>query len=337
MDVALGEARRLGASCLLPDLSGNPPRFSMTTNFSGMRTPEYAAECVQAVGNGAPSFTMLACGDKDDRCIKAAKHTPISIAPLCYVLGTSFMYERAHFFPLYSRIGSIIYDYFARFSLHLLETTPCLHFQQLPFQKFSSFIQELIRQTQSSCVFEDVLDRVDEKTRARLISGSGKVHMRAVLSTATYLDAAWCHQHNKHCKFPAADIDMSGTPCVEDSNAGSRKTDAGASRAAAICHMQHVCKKAKIVALENVCGPDISLTSTEELEHTHEVRVVFVRPEDCGLGAVRRDRGWTIGVNRTLGRWLADPQDVYDRIAKELSLKQVHRPKTLDVYIYEVF
>ena len=53
------------------------------------------------------------------------------------------------------------------------------------------------------------------------------------------------------------------------------------------------------------------------------VEVVFAEPWDVGFGALRRRRGFNFFVRKDIGAFTCDPQQVYDRLARDLKKKQI--------------
>lgn len=56
------------------------------------------------------------------------------------------------------------------------------------------------------------------------------------------------------------------------------------------------------------------------------MQVIWTDPSDAGFGCVSRRRSFTIFVRRDRGRWVSDPQHLYDKFARRLAAKQVTIP-----------
>lgn len=56
------------------------------------------------------------------------------------------------------------------------------------------------------------------------------------------------------------------------------------------------------------------------------MQVIWTDPADAGFGCVSRRRSFTIFLRRDRGRWVSDPQRLYDKFAERLATKQVTIP-----------
>lgn len=83
--------------------------------------------------------------------------------------------------------------------------------------------------------------------------------------------------------------------------------------------------KTKLLMAENVTTGNIHELASRtfgDLGKCH-VKTVHCQPFDSGHGSVRRFRGWTIGLRKEVGRFIAEPQDIYNSLSDLLTEKQV--------------
>ena len=115
-------------------------------------------------------------------------------------------------------------------------------------------------------------------------------------------------------------------------------------------HRYHCHVGTRVLILENVCAGTIQQLTVSELQAYYHIRHLHAGTEDSGYGAQRRYRGWTlasawrvqfnqqhkcstvnridslalriVAVRKSAGRFLDDPEVVYEKIRHLLSQRQ---------------
>ena len=70
---------------------------------------------------------------------------------------------------------------------------------------------------------------------------------------------------------------------------------------------------------ENVVTGTVGLRTAEALESHYHVKTIIGAPDDVGYGCVSRVRGVTFGLSMAAGRWIGEPQVLYDKICRRLA------------------
>lgn len=142
------------------------------------------------------------------------------------------------------------------------------------------------------------------------------------VSTMKVVSKAHCKCHGKKCEVPSVDLDVSGSVCKDYSAQGKKKGTDGEYVVSMLTHFEELRRrKVPIRISENV----VSIAGQVALASTMpdcQVRYVITMPEDCGFGAVRRDRGWLTGVCPPY-RFFADPNILYQKLADKLASLQL--------------
>ena len=131
-----------------------------------------------------------------------------------------------------------------------------------------------------------------------------------------------CQSHDTRCSIPQVHMDISGSPCVDYSAQGSRRGTEGKNVNAMLLHFCDLQRRQiPIRVSENVVDVE-GQTAIASAMNDCEIRYIITMPEDVGMGSVRRDRGWIVGVAPPF-RFFQDPNLLYEKLAGVLSQKQV--------------
>ena len=135
-------------------------------------------------------------------------------------------------------------------------------------------------------------------------------------------DEAFCNIHKRQCKVPKVDLDVSGSVCKDYSAQGKKQGTDGAYVVSMLTHFEELRRRGVPIRLsENV----VSVTGQVALQATmpdSDVKYLISMPEDCGFGAVRRDRGWLAAASHPF-RFFCDPNIIYHKLASRLAEKQI--------------
>ena len=136
--------------------------------------------------------------------------------------------------------------------------------------------------------------------------------------------SAFCLGHGVHCQIPAADMDVTGTPCQDFSGCGNGQADQGPQMAIFLlwCHII-LSRQTAILVHENV--PEF----WEALLHQHlgQCYWIYSCVMDCGEVGFRlmsRKRRYTIMYYKTKCRPLCHPVDLYMHLADRMQASLGH-------------
>eukprot|EP00438_Fugacium_kawagutii_P012203 Skav207861 [mRNA] locus=scaffold1988:82733:84202:- [translate_table: standard] len=169
--------------------------------------------------------------------------------------------------------------------------------------------------------FGDIHGLIEGKVADDLFQQSFANKLKAIQSIS--LDRkAWCKRHKKKCTIPFVDLDFSGSVCKDYSAQGKKAGTEGRHVLTMLAHFEDLKqRKVPIRVSENVVSAEGQAAIASTMSDC-EVKYIITMPEDVGMGCVRRDRGWLIGVAPPY-RFFMDPNEAYRRMAEVLAAKQV--------------
>lgn len=167
--------------------------------------------------------------------------------------------------------------------------------------------------------FDDVTDlvKLDDDLPKKPFS-----EKKSALEKADMASEARCKFHRKNCKIPWTHMDVSGSVCKDYSAQGSRAGCEGKHALSMLTHFQELRKRRVPIRIsENVVSAQGQASIASAMPDC-QVHYLITMPEDCGTAAVRRDRGWLVGVSEPY-RFIRDPNEVYAHLASILAASQV--------------
>ena len=138
-----------------------------------------------------------------------------------------------------------------------------------------------------------------------------------IISNAPVKQHAWCLRHCRYCPVRASDVNASGPPCVDFSNAGLGAGVEGSTNYCmlALCRI-HTWFGTKLAVVENT--PRCPLQYVQMNLPSHTVQRLDVSCADTGFGLVGRDRAYFVATHNARTRIVFNIQQVYNYVSQKL-------------------
>lgn len=145
---------------------------------------------------------------------------------------------------------------------------------------------------------------------------------KAAVEKANIAKCAPCKIHRKKCEVPWTHVDISGSVCKDYSCQGARAGIEGQHALSMLTHFTELRRRGVPIRIsENVISAEGQATIAQAMDDC-QARYLITMPEDCGMGSVRRDRGWLAAVAPPF-RFFQEPNQVYSKLSEFLAGKQV--------------
>jgi len=186
-----------------------------------------------------------------------------------------------------------------------------------------------------SCIFKDQMHYLTPKCREQVASAKNCEAVVACLREASFVRRAACLTHDDCCRLPCMSLDLAvfGAPCVDDSPAGKSLKEEGPARRVTLTCLEYLktVAKPKMALGENVSTGNINQNCVEVLQDTMSSKAIYTQPSDLGFGAVSRRRVFTAFVRRDCGRFIGDPQQIYNILTASLRDRQLSIEKLTEL------
>jgi site-specific DNA-cytosine methylase len=173
-------------------------------------------------------------------------------------------------------------------------------------------------------IFRDILDRLNIKVLDKILNmektecddkWSSLVHI--MVGTAL-TDKGPCQSHSTSCAFPAVDVQVEGSPCVDWSTVGKGQGRQGPNAKALLAALLTVAAtQPRCYIHENVPNFDVSIIKAV-LEQVYDVVPIAVSPADAGHVECSRSRVYTVCIHKTKCKQVAPVDTMYLKLLEPL-------------------
>jgi hypothetical protein len=177
--------------------------------------------------------------------------------------------------------------------------------------------------SQRSHVFCDMWDMADGSKPPAGSSGSPGLLFRHIASMSLAI-TAFCVGHGWRCCIPAADIDVTGTPCQDFSGCGHGQADQGPQMVIFLlwCHLM-LARQIPILVHENV--PEFWETLLHaNLGHAYWIFSSVMDCADVGFHLISRRRRYTIMYHKDRCRLRYNPVTLYVHLTETMKASLGH-------------
>ena len=180
-------------------------------------------------------------------------------------------------------------------------------------------------------IYTDILDRIDTDVVMELLAletaecDDKWVATVNLLVGAAFTSGGRCDKHSGHCQWPAVDLQVEGSPCVDWSSIGKGQGRQGSNAKALLSALLTVARfQPRVYIHENVPNFDVSIIEAV-LGQVYHVTPIRVSPADVGHLECARTRVYTVCVHKTRCNTLAPISATYDELLRPLRIGSVVR------------